>query len=379
MSAGAVILHEEVMREGMQIESVSISTEDKLRLLDAVSRTGLRWINVGSFVSPTYTPQMAHIEDVLDRFSPVEGVHYTALSMNQRGRDRAAKYPFIETPDLPPLLMTHLCDTFVRRNANRSQADEMAQWPAIADYAQRAGTAAGGIGINAAWGSNFEGAFPLDERMAILERAHRVWDERGIPVRLLMLGDPMSWNTPAEVAITIRAALERWPDLDSIYLHLHDARGMATASVYAAIEACDGQTLHLDTTIGGIGGCPYCGNGRATGMAPTEDVVHLLESMGYRTGVDLNAVIDVIPLLESILGRPVQTHVGHAGPRPIAADGFYDENLPLIETHDEALHFRDGADTVAHPHRPWREPIPPRRSPEQRRNESLSELEEATR
>lgn len=367
MTLPRVHLHEEVMREGMQIESVDISTDEKLELLDALSRTGLRWINVGSFVSPNYTPQMAHIDELLARFVPAPGVHYTALALNQKGRDRAAAYPFIESPPLPPTLIAHLCDTFVRRNANQRQRDEIDRWPLIADMAIASKAATGGIGVNAAWGSNFEGKFSLDERMGMLERAHRVWDERGVPVRFLMLGDPMSWNTPGTVAETVRVALGHWPEIDSVYLHLHDARGMAVASIYAAIQECGERDLHLDTTVGGIRGCPYCGNGRATGMAATEDVVHLAESMGISTGIDLDALIEVIPLLERIIGRAVPGHVGHAGPRP-TAERLYDENLPLAETFEEAQHFRVGKTAFGIPHRPWREPIPARRPAQKRRD-----------
>lgn len=366
MTLPRVHLHEELMREGMQIESVDISIDDKLRLLDALSRTGLSWINVGSFVSPSYTPQMAKIDELLARFVPCPGVHYTSLALNQRGRDRAAAYPFLEAPPYPPVLLAHLCDTFVRRNANWRQQDEIDRWPVIADAAVSRGARAGGIGVNAAWGSNFEGRFSLSERLGMLERAHGLWDERGVPVRFLTLGDPMSWNTPAEVAQTLRAALGRWPEIEGVHLHLHDARGMATASVYAAIDCVGDRDLHLDTTVGGIGGCPYCGNGRATGMAATEDVVHLAESMGISTGVDLDALVALIPLVERVIGHAVPGHVGHAGPRP-EADRLYDENLPLVETFDEAQHFSSGVSAFQSPHRPWREPIPPHRTPEERR------------
>ncbi|OLO25832.1 hypothetical protein PZ61_0235990 [Streptomyces sp. MNU77] len=368
MSLPRVHLNEEVMREGMQIESVEIAPADKVRLLDALSATGLAAINVGSFVSPSYTPQMKEIAEVVRGFTPRPGVRYTYLAMNGRGFERAAEFPVLQRPDYPPLLICHLCDTFVRRNANRSQADEIATWPLIADRARDAGTPAGGIGINAAFGSNFEGRFGLDERMAVLERAHQVWDERGIPVTFLMLGDPMSWNTPAETTATLEAALERWPEIRDVYLHLHDARGMALASVYAAVTTIGNRDLHLDTTAGGIGGCPYCGNGRATGMAATEDVVHMLTDMGIDTGVDLDALLRAVRLLEAIIGRPVPGRVAHAGPRPATPDRFYDPNLPLVETYEEAGHWHRGDGVFATPHRPWREPIPEPRTAEERRS-----------
>jgi hydroxymethylglutaryl-CoA lyase len=353
------------MREGMQIESVEISVPDRLRLLDALSGVGLDSINVGSFVSPRYTPQMACIDELLSQFTPRPGQTYTALALNARGRERAAAYPWISAVISTPTLTCHLCDTFVRRNANRTQAEEIGQWPVIAEAAVAHGVTEAGIGLNAAWGSNFEGKFSLDGRLAVLRRAHAVWDEHGVAVTSLMLGDPMSWCMPNEVEETLTAALGLWPEIRTVRLHLHDARGMALPSSYAALRCLseldgDGDEpvhLHLDTTAGGIGGCPYCGNGRATGMAATEDVVAMLEAMGIKTGVDLDALIGVTWMLEEILGRPVPGHVAHAGGRP---DGsrLYDPNLPLVETHEEARHFRLGPAAAEHQRRPWREAIP---------------------
>jgi hydroxymethylglutaryl-CoA lyase len=353
------------MREGMQIESVEITVADRLRLLEALSDVGLESINVGSFVSPRYTLQMACIDELLSRFSPRRGQTYTALAMNARGRERAAAYPWISPAFQAPMLICHLCDTFVRRNANRSQADEIAQWAAIASQAAERGVPEAGIGVNAAWGSNFEGKFSLEYRLAMLGRAHAVWDEHGIAVTTLMLGDPMSWCMPDETEETLAAVVDRWPEIRTIRLHLHDARGMALPAIYASLRCLASRTdpgalpfdLHLDTSVGGIGGCPYCGNGRATGMAATEDVVAMLESMGIKTGVDLDALIGVVWMLEKILGRPVPGHVAHAGPRPDASRR-YDPNLPLVETHEEARHFRLGPAVTEHQIRPWREPIP---------------------
>ena len=134
---------------------------------------------------------------------------------------------------------------------------------------------------------------------------------------------------------------------------------MALPSIYAALRSLDERhDLMLDTTAGGIGGCPYCGNGRATGMAATEDVVHMLEAMGYDTGIDLDRLIEVVWQLEELTGRPVPGRVAHAGPRPMSSSEWYDPNLPVVETYEEATHFKRGESVIAHADRPWREPIP---------------------
>lgn len=360
MSYPHVELNEEGMREGMQIESVDISLDDKVRLLDALSATGLRNIVVGSFVSPKYTPQMAQIDELLRRFTPVEGVNYRALALNQKGRDRAAEHmPPLTGSQFPPMTMVHLCDTFIRRNANVSQQFEINRWQDVIDAAQMDGAREGAIGLGAAWGSNFTGWRGLDDRLAMLERQHTLWESAGIPVTTLTLADPMSWCMPDQVEETLAAVLERWTDITTFHLHLHDARGMALPSMYAALRALDDRhDLVLDTTFGGIGGCPYCGNGRATGMAATEDVVHMLEQLGIPTGVDLDQLINAVWLLEDVLGRPTPGKVSTAGAFPSSQAELYSPNLPLVETHEEVRHFKLGDSSVEHQARPWREPIP---------------------
>jgi hydroxymethylglutaryl-CoA lyase len=360
VSYPTVHLHEEVMREGMQIESVDISIDDKVDLMQALAGCGLEAINVGSFVSPRYTPQMAQIEEVLRRFKPVEGTHYYALTMNQRGLDRASEFPWIKPMNTPPTTMVHLCDTFVRRNMNRSQEDEIAAWPATVARAVENGASEAGMGLGAAWGSNFQGMFTLDQRMAMLRRQHQLWDEAGIQVRFVAFADPMSWCMPHWVEETLTAVREEWPEINKVNLHLHDGRGMALVSTYAAIRSLDESfDLKFDTTAGGIGGCPYCGNGRATGMAATEDVVAMCDVMGIKTGVKLDKLIEFVAKLDGVLGRLTPGHVSKAGPLPMSPDQFYDPNLPLIETYEEAQHFRLGASVAEHQIRPWREPIPP--------------------
>jgi hydroxymethylglutaryl-CoA lyase len=353
-----VELAEEGMREGLQIEDANIPVEQKIRLLDALSKTGIKQINVGSFVSPRYTPQMAHIDEIVQGFKPEPGVTYTALALNDRGVQRAREYA-------PPLtvgrgtfsLGCHQCDVFVRRNANRSQADEIARWPATVAAAKEAGATEAGIGTNASWGSNFLGEFSQEQRMAFLERQHAMWDEAGIKVTSVSLGDPMSWNRPWVVAEQLETIKKRWPDVVNWRLHLHDGRGFALASTYAALTVLEPQdSLHIDTTIGGIGGCPYCGNGRATGMAPTEDVVNMLNEMGIETGIDLDQVVRVVWMLEEILGRPTMGHISKAGPLP-RGEKLYDANMPFVETFEQAKHFLLGPSTYEGGIYPWSEPI----------------------
>ena len=283
---------EEGMREGMQIESADIPIDDKVRLLDTLSLTGLQTIVVGSFVSPKWVPQMTEIAKLLESFTPRPGVTYTALALNQRGVERRAEFsPPLTLPSGRERHITrvHVCDIFTKRNTNRSRDNEISAWPGIVERAVAEGATEASIGLNAAWGSNWVGEFSLDERMELLGRQHELWRAAGIKVTRLWLGDPMSWNVPPAVAEQVQTAVRTWPDIDTVHLHLHNARGLAMTSAYAAMEVLSAdRQLVLDSAVGGLGGCPYCGNGRATGMIPTEDLVALLESLGIATGVDLD-------------------------------------------------------------------------------------------
>ena len=244
-----VIYKEEGMREGMQIEDANISVDDKVRLLDSLSETGLRHIVVGSFVSPKWTPQMARIDEIVSRFTPKAGVTYTALALNERGIERAKQYspPLTIERDKWPRLNCHMCDAFVRRNTNRSQMQEIERWPQIVAQAQELSVKEAGIGTNASWGSNFLGDFPVDTLMIMLDKQHQLWDEAGIKVTSVSMGDPMSWCRPDKVEDSIVRVKEKWPEVKHFRMHFHNGRNMAIASAYAALRVLEPEdTLEMD-------------------------------------------------------------------------------------------------------------------------------------
>jgi len=354
-----VVLQEEGMREGMQIESADIPVAEKIRLLDALSKTGLKRIIVGAFVSPKWVPQMARVEEVIEGFTPVDGVQYTAIVLNPKGAERRAAYGHKLTLPDPTLGRTkvHLCDVFVRRNINRSQADEIDSIPQAIEAARAAGATRAEISINAAWGSNWLGQFDEDERMRLLQLQYDAWSAAGIPVTQIHLGDPMSWNTPAAVRSMFRRILATWPEVRDFHLHLHDARGMAMLSAYTAIQELDERhTLLLDTAIGGMGGCPYCGNGRATRMIPTEDFAHLMEAEGIETGLDVAALVEAGVIAQEVVGHELWSKVTAAGPRPTGRD-VYPMDMPFVETFEQAQHFRLGPSVYEGALSPWRQPV----------------------
>jgi hydroxymethylglutaryl-CoA lyase len=346
------------MREGMQIESASISVADKVRLLDALSATGLRHIVTGSFVSPKWVPQMAEIEAVLRGFHPAAGVTYTALALNARGVERRAAFePPLAGPDGIGRSMLHLCDVFVQRNMAVTGAAERAALPRVIERAVAAGVKTATVAVNAAWGSNWLGSFSEEQRNECIDLQIRAWASAAIPTTGLYFGDPMSWNSPHIVERQVRSILRLWPSITMFHMHLHDGRGSALLSAYMTLRALDARhKLVIDSTIGGMGGCPYCGNGRATKMIPTEDLVDVLEEEGIETGVDLDKLIEAAHLAEQVVGHELYGHVSKVGPRP-RGRRLYPMDMPLVETIDQAQHFRLGQGAYAGCPSPWREPI----------------------
>jgi hydroxymethylglutaryl-CoA lyase len=358
VSFPSVEIVEESMREGMQIESADIPVEAKLELLDALGETGLRTIVVGSFVSPRWTPQMACVDELVSRMRPRAGVRYTALAMNPRGVERmSAHMPPLEPSPGVPRTIVHLCDVFVRRNTNRSQEEEIAAWPTVIAAAQENDATEAEVAINAAWGSNWLGDFSHEYRVQMIQRQMDLWSAAGIPVTRLWIGDPMAWNLPNAVELMMSEVVDRWPTVRTVHLHLHDARGSALTSAYAALRTLTAEhTLVLDSSVGGMGGCPYGGHGRMTKMIPTEDLVDLLNELGIVTGVHLDRLIEVAQLAEGVVGHQLYGHVSKAGPRP-RGPRRYAMDMPFVETEQQAQHFRLGPSVYAGAPSPWKKRI----------------------
>lgn len=350
----SVTITDDTMREGLQIESAHISVDAKLRLLDALGDTGAKVISIGSFAHPKWTPQMACIDEIAERFEPKPGVKYTAAVFNKAGYDRADRYfPKLDVRKKSSLPGTsvELCDTFARRNYNRSQAQQIAALDATVAAAKAAGATQASVGIGNPFGSNFEGPFSLKQRLDLLELMFNKWKDAGIEVTRVALYEAMGWNLPHTVRETMLAIRERWPQVKSFHMHLHNQRGSTIASYYEALQL--GAT-EFDTCLGGMGGCPYSGNGRSAGHVPTEDFVDLCHEMGIQTGYKLDKLIEAVAVAEAVVGHPLSGHVSKSGPRP-RGDQLFPANMPFIETLEEAAHFRKGPSVYAGQISPWRD------------------------
>jgi hydroxymethylglutaryl-CoA lyase len=290
----------------------------------------------------------------------VAGVTYLPYIHNEKARKLAQQYspPLTVEDDLFTLFLD-VCDVHQRRNVNRSVEQIMAYWPEAILQAKSRGVTEGRIGIASAWGSNFMGKFTQRYCLSFLERQHELMTAAGIAVVEIGLHDSQSWCLPHEMEQYLAEIRRRWPEVKRFHFHMHNARGMALPSIYAALRNLGpDDTVLLEGTLGGIGGGQYGGNGRASGMAATEDLMHMLEGMGMDTGVDLDQLIDCVWMLERIIGRPVFGLVSKAGPRPATPDAFYDPNMPAVESLEAARHFKLGPGAYEKEgYFPWPKPI----------------------
>ncbi len=348
----SVTITDDTMREGLQIESADIPVSEKLRLLDALGETGAKTISIGSFAHPKWTPQMACIDEIAEKFVPKPGITYTAAIFNPKGFERADKWhPKINVRTKRFGCFVELCDSFARRNYNRTQAEQIASIEPSVKAARAGGAEHGTISIGNPFGSNFEGAFSLKQRMDLLTLMVDKWHDGGFEVKRCSFLDAMGWNNPLEMRETIVAIRDKWPEITDFHCHLHNTRGAGIASYYEAMQV---GAREFDTSLGGMGGCPYCGNGRAAGHVPTEDFVNLCHELGIETGYNLDKLIEAAVIAEEVVGHSLYGHVSKAGPRP-GDDALYPRNMPFVETLEEASHFRKGSSVYEHQMSPWKE------------------------
>jgi hydroxymethylglutaryl-CoA lyase len=259
-------------RDGLQNENALIATDDKVRYIDLLSETGLRWIEATSFVSPKAIPQLADASEVFARIRKASGVRYPVLVPNLKGyeRARAAGADAIA-------VFTAASERFTKRNINMTIDESLATFADVVIAAKRDGCWVRGY-ISTAFGSPFgDDVTPhmvLDVACKLMAMG---CDE-------LSIGDTIGVGVPSQVDELVPLLATRIP-LDLIAMHFHDTRGTALANVYAALMR---GISKFDSSSGGLGGCPYAPG--ATGNVGTEDVLYMLERMSIETGVDIAKV-----------------------------------------------------------------------------------------
>jgi hydroxymethylglutaryl-CoA lyase len=286
----SVSIREVAPRDGLQNEE-PISTDAKVRLIDALSGTGVRRIEAVSFVHPKAIPQMADADEVWARVWHNPDVRYSALIPNTRGAERALAAGFREIE-----VVVSASDTHNRRNLNRSTEESLEDIARLIPLVHGAGGTLEVI-VATSFGSPFEGDIDPQRVAEIVARVRADGADR------IAFGDTTGMATPRRVRDLLSAVR---PNL----LHFHDTRGTGLANVLTALEL---GVTEFDASVGGIGGCPYAPG--ASGNIATEELVHMLEDMGIDTGIDLDALIEVAGLAEKLLGRTLPSGVLRAGPR----------------------------------------------------------------
>lgn len=293
-------------RDGLQNESVQVSTSDKLALIESLIAGGVTAIEAASFVSPTKVPAMAD-SDVLMREVPrVAGVRYIGLVMNQRGLDRAFEADVDEVN-----IVVSASDTFSLRNQGLDTLAGVSLGIALANRCQEEGVDAS-MTIATAFGCPFEGEVPATRLAEVVKLVS------GTRLVRLNLGDTIGVAVPADVIERFKAISPYLQPSTARGAHFHNTRNTGYANAYAALTV---GVSHFDASVGGIGGCPFAPN--ATGNVATEDLGYMFDRMGLDTGLHLEALMGTSRWLEGPLGKSLPALLGRAGLFP--ADGAESE------------------------------------------------------
>ena len=285
-------------RDGFQNEPEIIGTEDKIRLIDMLSATGLKRIEVTSFVRPDVIPQLSDANAVLDGIQRPDGVSFSVLVPNRRGLELALERRdrFDETN-----FFLSASETHNRKNVNRTIEESLAGLEETIPLSRDAGLRCEGV-ISTSFGCPYEGHVDPDRVFSIAERLIAAGCQE------VGFGDTTGMANPAPVRECFAAAMDRLQGVE-LTAHFHDTRGQGLANLLAALEE---GVDSFESSFGELGGCPVPAG--ATGNIASEDAISMLGEMGINTGVDLSKLLEASAEAQKVLGRPLGSHVLKAGP-----------------------------------------------------------------
>jgi hydroxymethylglutaryl-CoA lyase len=301
-----VEVHEEGPRDGLQIEKTLIPTDTKVKFIEALSDTGLKEMQVTSFVRPDLVPQMADAEKVAAQFRPRSGVRYTVLYLNEKGLLRALS---TQKFHIKGRLSLTASEAFCKRNINKTVQENIEMLPNWITIFQDNNIPIEGGTIMAAFGCNFEGDIALERVMDLIQVFEDLSRAYEFPLHEVSLADTMGWANPEQIKRVVGVVQNRWPNVH-FSLHLHDTRGTGLANVYAGLQM---GIDTFDACVGGLGGCPFAGHAGASGNVCSEDIVFMCQEMGIDTGIDLDALIDCANMAEAMVGHPLPGKVMKGG------------------------------------------------------------------
>ena len=289
-----IYFNDVVLRDGFQIEANFVPTDDKVKLVDELSECGFAKIEVTSFTSPKAIPMLRDAEEVMGRIKRVSGVEYTVLVPNLRGAERA----FESKADEFNLVMS----TSEKHNLANLRMGREKSFAGLAEVIQYVdGKTPINVSLSTCFGCPMEGEVP----QAVVEKfAERFVD---LGVRGLTICDTTGMANPDQVKRMSESLQKRFPDIQLTF-HFHNTRGMGLANVLAAVQS---GIIRFDGSLGGLGGCPYAPG--ASGNISSEDAIHMLDAMGYDTGINIPRLLQLARELPAIVGHEVPGQVAKAG------------------------------------------------------------------
>ncbi len=296
-----VSVYEVSPRDGLQNERATVPLRGKVRLVDALVQAGLRRIEITSFVSPKWIPQLADADELAQHVTAPPGVTFSALCPNAHGLERARAAGMREIA-----VFLSVSETHNKKNVNKTVAETLAAFEETVGPALAAGMRVRGY-LSTVWGCPYEGEVDPKRAIAIAQKLVAMGCYQ------VSLSDTIGVGTPRQTERIVGMALAEIPR-EKIAMHMHDTRGTALANVLVGLEM---GVRDFDASVGGMGGCPYAPG--AAGNLATEDLVYLLHGMGIETGVDLERLWEAGKVAESVAGRPLPGKVHQAGVRSLKA------------------------------------------------------------
>lgn len=283
------------LRDGLQNEPKILTTSEKLKLAEGLINAGFKVIELGSFMSPKAVPQMADTDELFRHFNNVEGVELRALVANKKGVERAINCGCGKIK-----LNVSASKKHNLANINKTPEETVAGFAENVDLALENGLEVSGS-ISMPFGSPWEGVIPIKDVEEIVEAYLRVG------IKEISLSDAAGVATPRQVYDICSSMQKKYPDV-KWWLHFHNTRGMAMANILASMEA---GITNFDSSLGGFGGCPFVPG--AAGNVSTEDVVHMMDEMGIKTGIDILKLIELSRNLQVVLGNEGDSYILKAG------------------------------------------------------------------
>ena len=302
-----VSVYEVSPRDGLQNEGATVPLRGKIRLIDALVAAGLSRIEITSFVSPKWIPQLADADEVAENVSHLEsatrerGVRFSALCPNAKGLERARAAKMSEIA-----VFLSASETHNKKNVNKTIDETLAAFAETIEPARAAGMRVRGY-VSTVWGCPYEGAVDPKRSLAITQRLLEMGCYQ------VSISDTLGAGTPRQTKQIVEMMLREIPS-EKVAMHMHDTRGTALANILVGLEL---GIRDFDASVGGMGGCPYAPG--AAGNVATEDLVYMLDGMGIATGIDLERLFEAGKVAESVVGRSLPGKVHQSGLRSLRA------------------------------------------------------------